>query len=128
MIFYRITVHPQTPIMLDPIKLEHFRNLVSLIAADGKIEDIERMTLSKIAFQRGIPVDRFKVMLDKAHEYKYLIPQNHHDRERQLQEMIEVALIDGDFSKAERDLIVMVGEKLGFTKPELETIIGSHQK
>jgi uncharacterized tellurite resistance protein B-like protein len=114
--------------MLDPIKLEHFRNLVSLIAADGKIEDIERMTLSKIAFQRGIPVDRFKIMLDKAHEYRYLIPQNHHDREKQLQEMIEVALIDGDFSKAEQDLIIMVGEKLGFSKSELDTIIKSHQK
>jgi uncharacterized tellurite resistance protein B-like protein len=120
--------HVQTPLMLDPIKIEHFRNLVSLIAADGKIEDIERMTLSKIAFQRGIPVDRFKVMLEKAHEYKYLIPQNHHDREKQLQEMIEVALIDGDFSKAEKDLIFMVGEKLGFSKLELDTIIKSHQK
>jgi hypothetical protein len=68
--------------MLDPIKIEHFRNLVSLVAADGKIEDIERMTLSKIAFQRGIPVDRFKVMLEKASEYHYLIPQNHHDNSR----------------------------------------------
>ena len=114
--------------MLDPIKIEHFRNLVSLIAADGKIEEIERMTLSKIAYQRGIPVDRFKVMLDKAHEYKYLIPQNHHDREKQLQEMIEVALIDGDFSKAEQDLIMMVGEKLGFSKAELDSIMKSHQK
>ena len=114
--------------MLDPIKIEHFRNLVSLIAADGKIEEIERMTLSKIAYQRGIPVDRFKVMLDKAHEYKYLIPQNHHDREKQLQEMIEVAMIDGDFSKAEKDLIIMVGEKLGFSKAELDSIIRSHQK
>lgn len=114
--------------MLDPIKIEHFRNLVSLIAADGKIEDIERMTLSKIAFQRGIPVDRFKVMLEKAHEYKYLIPQNHHDKERQLQEMIDVAKIDGDFSKAEMDLIMMVGEKLGFSKAELESIIKSHLK
>jgi uncharacterized tellurite resistance protein B-like protein len=112
--------------MLDPIKIEHFRNLVSLIAADGKIEDIERMTLSKIAFQRGIPVDRFKVMLEKANEYKYLIPQNHHDREQQLQEMIQVALVDGDFSKAELDLILMVGEKLGFTKPELDAIIKKH--
>lgn len=114
--------------MLDPIKIEHFRNLVSLIAADGKIEEIERMTLSKIAFQRGIPVDRFKVMLEKAHEYRYLIPQNHHDREKQLQEMIEVALVDGDFSKAEMDLVIMVGEKLGFSKSELDAILKVHQK
>lgn len=114
--------------MLDPIKLEHFRNLVSLVAADGKIEEVERMALSKIAFQRGIPVDRFKVMLEKANEYRYLIPQNHHDREKQLQEMIEVAMVDGDFSKAERDLIVMVGEKLGFSKGELDSILKSHAK
>lgn len=114
--------------MSDPIKLEHFRNLVSLIAADGKIEEIERVTLSKIAFSRGIPLDRFNVMLTKAHEYKYLIPQNHHEREVQLQEMIEVALVDGDFSKKELDLIMMVGEKLGFTSEELKTIIDSHRK
>jgi uncharacterized tellurite resistance protein B-like protein len=114
--------------MSDAIKLEHFRNLVSLIAADGKIEDIERVTLSKIAFSRGIPLDRFNVMLSKAHEYKYLIPQNHHDREVQLEEMINVALIDGDFSKKELELIMMVGEKLGFSKEELNKIIDGHRK
>lgn len=113
--------------MQDPIKIEHFRNLVSLIAADGKIEDVERAALSKIAYQRGIPLDRFNVMLEKANEYKYLIPQNMHDRETQLQEMIEVALIDGEFAKAELELILMVGEKLGFSKDELDTIIKSHQ-
>ena len=83
---------------LNPIKLEHFRNLVSLIAADGKIEDVERVALSKIAYERGIPLDRFTVMLTKADEYRYLIPQNHHDREKQLEEMIEVAMVDGEFA------------------------------
>ncbi len=113
--------------MQDPIKIEHFRNLVSLIAADGKIEDIERMTLSKIAYQRGIPLDRFNIMLDKAHEYKYLIPQNLFDREAQLQEMIEVAKIDGEFANAELDLIIMVGEKLGFTRLEIDQILNANK-
>jgi hypothetical protein len=52
--------------MLDPTKLEHFRNLVSLSVADGKIEDVERVALSKIAFAQGIPLDRMNVMLDRA--------------------------------------------------------------
>jgi len=108
---------------LNPIKLEHFRNLVSLIAADGKIEDVERVALSKIAYERGIPLDRFTVMLDRADEYKYLIPQNNHDRERQLEEMIEVALIDGYFAPAELELITMVAEKLGVEKEKLDDII-----
>lgn len=112
--------------MLDQIQLEHFRNLVSLIAADGKIEEIEKATLSKIAYQQGIPLDRFNVMLDKAHEYQYLIPQNHHDREKQLQQMIEIALVDGEFVKAELELITMVAEKLGFTKEEFKKILDSH--
>jgi uncharacterized tellurite resistance protein B-like protein len=112
---------------LDSIRIEHFRNLVSLIAADGKIEDIERVTLSKIAYSRGIPLERFNVMIEKAHEYKYLIPQNGHDREKQLQEMIEIALVDGEFSKAELELITMVSEKLGFTKDELDQIIADHR-
>ena len=110
------------------IKIEHFRNLVSLIAADGKIEDIERDTLSKIARGRGIASDRFNVMLERANEYKYLIPQNKVDREKQLHEMMEIALVDGEFAKPELELIAMVSEKLGFTKSELDQIIKTHYK
>ena len=113
---------------LNPIKLEHFRNLVSLIAADGKIEDVERVALSKIAYERGIPLDRFTVMLTKADEYRYLIPQNHHDREKQLEEMIEVAMVDGEFAPAEIELITMVAEKLGFSEDELNVFIKTQRE
>jgi uncharacterized tellurite resistance protein B-like protein len=112
---------------LDPTKLEHFRNLISLSAADGKIMEIERITLSKIAYERGIPMDRLNVMFAKAHEYQYVIPQNHLDREQQLHEMIDLALVDGEFSKPEHDLITMVAEKLGFSKTELYSLIERHK-
>ena len=108
--------------MLDPT-LEHFRNLISLAAADGKIEEIERITLSKIAYDRGIAVDRMNVMLKKADEYFYLIPQNQVDREKQMEDMVELALVDGEMAPAEHDLIMKVGEKLGFTTEELERFI-----
>lgn len=104
--------------------IEHFRNLVSLSAADGKIEEIERMALSKIAYERGIPLDRMNVMLNKANEYTYLIPQNMQDREKQLEDMIMFAQIDGEFSKAELDLITTVAERLGFSKEELDKFLG----
>jgi uncharacterized tellurite resistance protein B-like protein len=112
---------------LDPIKLEHFRNLVSLSAADGKIEDVERVALSKIAYEQGIPLDRLNVMLTHASEYIYLIPQNLTEKEKQLEEMLQLAYVDGDFSPAERELITMVAEKLGFSKDELNKIIKEHQ-
>jgi hypothetical protein len=111
---------------LDAIKIEHFRNLVSLSAADGKIEDVERVALTKIAYEQGIPLDRLNVMLDKAHEYKFLIPQNQNEREKQLEQMIELALIDGDFAPAELELIFMVGEKLFFTKEEIDQMVAPH--
>jgi hypothetical protein len=66
--------------------------------------------------------------LQKADEYKYLIPQNQIDREKQLDEMLEVALVDGDFAGPELDLITMVAEKLGFTRDELDVIIRKHYK
>ena len=69
---------------MDPIKLEHFRNLVSLSIADGKIEETERVALSKIAYDQGIPLDRLNVMLQRAGEYVYLIPQNQQEREKQV--------------------------------------------
>jgi uncharacterized tellurite resistance protein B-like protein len=111
---------------LNPVKLEHFRNLVSLSAIDGKIEDIERVALSKIAFEQGLPLERLNLMLNRASEYIYLIPQNTEEREQQLEEMIKLALVDGDFAPAELELIEMVSEKLGFTKKELEVILETH--
>ncbi len=109
--------------MLDSTKLEHFRNLVSLSAADGKIEEVERIALSKIAFENGIPMDRLNVMLLKANEYVFLIPQNNEEREKQLAEMIQFAWIDGEFAPAELELIKVVAEKLGVTAAALDAII-----
>jgi uncharacterized tellurite resistance protein B-like protein len=103
--------------------IEHFRNLVSLSAADGKIEESERVALSKIAYERGIPMERMNVMLSKANEYIYLIPQNMIDREKQLEEMIAFAKVDGTFCNAELDLIATVAERLGFSKQELDQIL-----
>ena len=104
-------------------EVEHFRNLISLSIADGKIEDSERVALAKIAYERGIPFDRMNVMLKHASEYVYLIPQNMIEREKQLTEMIQFAMVDGEFAKAEYDLIKTVAAKLGFSDTELEKYI-----
>lgn len=104
--------------------IEHFRNLISLSAADGRIAEIERVALSKIAFEKGIPLDRVNVMINKADEYKYLIPQNTKDREKQLEDMIMFAQIDGEFSQSELELITTVAERLGFSKNELDKFLG----
>lgn len=109
--------------MLDPVKLEHFRNLVSLSAADGKIEEAEKISLTRIASSLGIPSDRLHVMLTHAHEYIYLVPQNNKDRDKQLEEMIHIALVDGDFARSEKELIKSVAVKLGFTVKEAEEIM-----
>ncbi len=103
--------------------LEHFRNLISLSAADGKVEETERIALSKIAFEKGIPIDRMNIMLSRASEYIYLIPQNMIEREKQLEEMIRFAKVDGVFCKAERELIEVVAERLGFSKEEVDQFI-----
>ena len=114
--------------MVDPVKLEHFRNLVSLSAADGKIEESERKSLTRIAAALDIPSDRLEVMLAHASEYVYLVPQNNKDRETQLEEMIDIALVDGDFSRSERELIKYVAHKLGFTHHEAEATIDEYLK
>ena len=108
--------------------IEHFRNLVSLSAADGKIEEVERVALSKIAYERGIPMDRMNVMLSKANEYIYLIPQNLVDREKQLEEMIAFAKVDGEFSKSELDMIAIVAGRLGFSADQLNQLLRAGDK
>lgn len=111
---------------MDSIKIEHFRNLVSLSAADGKIEEVERVALAKIAYENGIPLERLNFMLTRANEYTYLIPQNSVEREKQLEQMLTLALVDGEFAPAERDLINAVARKLGFLQHEVDLIISNH--
>jgi hypothetical protein len=65
-------------------------------------------------------------MLNHANEYTYLIPQNTKEREKQLEQMINLALVDGHFAPAEVELIQIVGGKLGFSKEELEVILETH--
>jgi len=117
---------PIASMTLNPTRIEHFRNLISLSAADGKIENIEHVALSKIAFEWGIPLDRLNVMISKASEYIYFIPQNNEDREKQLDQMISLAKVDGEFAPAEYELIKMVGGKLGFSSEEVDQIIADH--
>jgi len=112
--------------MFSNIEIEHFRNLVSLVTSDGKVDELERVALAKIAFEKEIPLDRLNLMLEKGDEYSFIIPQNHHDRENQLEDMIKLALVDGDFAKAELELIMKVGEKLDFSKIEVEDMIADH--
>lgn len=112
--------------MISSTRLEHFRNLVSLSAADGKIEHVERVALAKIAYEWDIPLDRLNVMIEKANEYIYLIPQNMEERENQLDQMISLAKVDGEFAPAELELIKMVAGKLGFSETELDQIIRDH--
>jgi tellurite resistance protein len=112
--------------MLNSTRLEHFRNLISLSAADGKIENVERVALAKIAYEWDIPLDRLNVMIEKANEYIYLIPQNMHEREMQLDQMISLAKVDGEFAPAEFELIKAVAGKLGFSEAELDQIIKDH--
>jgi len=111
---------------LSPIQLEHFRNLVSLSAIDGKIEEVERVALSKIAYEQDLPLDRLNLMLNRASEYIYLIPQNTEEKEKQLEQMIRLALVDDDFSPAELELIEMVSDRLGFSRKELTVILETH--
>lgn len=112
--------------MVDPIKLEHFRNLVSLSAADGRIDATEVNALMRIATSLGLPSIQLQVMLTHAHEYIYLIPQNTVDRHKQLEEMIDLALVDGEFAHAERELIHTVARKLGYTREETQSLIDMH--
>ena len=115
-----------TNLILSPIQLEHFRNLVSLSAIDGKIEEVERVALSKIAYEQDLPLDRLNLMLNRASEYIYLIPQNTEEKEKQLEQMIRLALVDDDFSPAELELIEMVSDRLGFSRKELTVILETH--
>ncbi|MEM6734663.1 MAG: TerB family tellurite resistance protein [Bacteroidota bacterium] len=104
-------------------KREHFKNLIALAYADGRIDEKEEEMLTQIG--REIGLSKFDVdnLMNMGPTFQYIIPQNEEDREDQIVEMIKMAIIDGEFTTQEYDLCKNVAERLGFTETELGLII-----
>lgn len=110
------------------IKLEHFKNLVAVAAADGYLNYREREFLADRAEETGLSSKEIDRLLLDAHQLQYLVPFNQIEREEQLNDVIFMSIIDGEIAEAEYKLCVYIAERLGLDKSLVDTMVDEVQR
>lgn len=115
--------------MLDrKIKLEHFKNLVAVAAADGYLNYREREFLAERAEESGLTSEEIDHLLLDAHQLQYLVPFNQVECEDQLNDVIFMSIIDGEIAEAEYKLCVYIAERLGLDRSLVDAMVNEVQK
>ncbi len=110
------------------IKLEHFKNLVAVAAADGYLNFREREFLSDRAQEAGLEAEEIDHLLLDAHQLQYMVPLNQVEREEQLNDAIFMSIIDGEIAEPEYKLCLSIAEKLGFEKVLVDNMVEEVQR
>ncbi len=105
------------------LKLEHFKNLVAIAAADGYLDAREREFLADRAEEIGLSSENVQGIIEGADQLEFVVPMNKMDREDQLSDAIFMSMIDGDISDKEYELCLNIATRLGFEKEYLDNIV-----
>ncbi len=105
------------------IKIEHYKNLVAIAAADGYLNNREREFLSERAQELGLKEDEVKAIMAEADILQYSVPLNSEDAEDQLNEAVFMSIIDGDIAEQEYQLCLTLADRLGIDKEYVDEMV-----
>ena len=108
-------------------KIELFRNLVNLAAADKKFTEEEVQFLAERAERWEIPNDEFESTIAGIAEggLDLYLPEDRPDRIELLKEMIRLMAADGDIAPMEKHLCSLASTKMEFTAKQFDEILVS---
>lgn len=92
----------------------HFRNLVSVAMADGRIDEKEREMLGQLGQRLDLTDDEIASILEQPESGRFLVPETQKLRLRQLIECVMMMLADGCIDDAEMLLCRQLASRLGF--------------
>lgn len=100
-------------------ELSRFKNMVAVVFADGKLDEMEKSYLFQKKRELDISDEEYEALIENGRKNNLQVPESEDDRLAQLIDMIDVAMIDGSLDAQEYALIVMVGEILDFNLAEV---------
>ncbi|HAA14767.1 MAG TPA: hypothetical protein DCE41_24985 [Cytophagales bacterium] len=105
------------------IKVEHFKNLVAVAAADGFLDENEMDFLTEKAEEIGISKEDVDTIISQKDKLQFMVPMNMVDREDQLADIVYMSMIDGEIHDNEYQLCLNIAERLGLTKSDLDEAV-----
>ena len=105
------------------IKINHFKNLVSVAFADGTLDDDEREFLEERAEELGLPASEVRTIIDHASQIQFASPDDMDEREEQLADVVFMSMVDGNIEEREYQLCLTIAQKLELKQSDLDEVI-----
>ena len=105
--------------------IDRFNHLLTMAAADKRMNEAELGSLSERAFELGISQEEFHNALQKAvvSEGELAIPTNPADRRALLKDLIRMMAADGVLDDREKELFAHVAATMELETDELHQVI-----
>jgi uncharacterized tellurite resistance protein B-like protein len=108
-------------------RLESFRNLLVMAAADGKMTEEEVTYLSLRSVRWGITNEQFRAALEYATDpnSKMSLPATKAEALEMLGDLIRMMAIDGELADVEKQLFAIAAAKMDISATELDQLLTS---
>lgn len=103
----------------------HFKNLLAVAMADGKLENVEFDYILTLAEKCYMTPDEVKRVIDYPSEIAFVPPKTTRERLDQIYDLVTVMLVDGEVHNKELALCKTFAIKLGFRPNVVDDMIQS---
>ncbi|MCB1070234.1 MAG: hypothetical protein H7A43_00755 [Verrucomicrobia bacterium] len=101
----------------------HFRNVASVAAKDGVINNEERAVLAFVAQKWKLTDEDLRDVTEHPNAIEMALPNDRLACFQQLYDLVEIMIVDGMVRIKERELCTSLAVNLGFTPDAVDTII-----
>lgn len=101
----------------------HFKNLLAMAMADGKIENVEFDYIMQLANKCYMSEDEIKRVIQNPAAIAFVAPKTDRERFDQLYDLVTVMLVDGDINQRELTLCKTFAMRLGFRTAIIDKMI-----
>jgi uncharacterized tellurite resistance protein B-like protein len=102
---------------------EHFKDLVHVALADGRIEDSELKLLHRMGKNRGLTDVEIDDLMESSTKSSYSPPYQLARRFEQMYDIIKMVLADGKIDENEMRLARWLALKSGFAEPQISDLL-----
>ena len=92
----------------------HFKNLLLIAKADGKLTEEENTLLNRIGKNIGLSQEQINEIINNPSKYPVIPPISKIERMQQMVELIKMMIADGEIDKNEMNLLDIMAVRLGY--------------
>ena len=92
----------------------HFKNLLLIAKADGKLTEEENLLLYRIGKSINLSKEQIEEIIKNPSKYSVIPPVSKIERMQQMVELIKMMIADGEIDKNEINLLDIMAVRLGY--------------